>query len=53
MQIVNLSVFKITSKHGGGATSLALQTQVEIKHCTRASALILSVVNEKIQYTAS
>lgn len=37
MQIVNLRVFKITSKHEGGATPAALQ----IKHCAGASFLIL------------
>lgn len=53
MRIANLSVLKITSKHGGGATSLALQTQVEIKHCTGASALIVGGVHEQNQCTAS
>lgn len=53
MQIVNLSVFKITSKHEGGATPPALQTQGEIKRCAGASALIVSEVHDKIQCTAS
>lgn len=49
VQIVNLSVFKITSKHEGGATPAALQ----IKHCAGASSLIVSGVHDKIQCTVS
>lgn len=53
MQIGNLSVLKIPSKHEGGVTPSALQTQEEIKHCTGASALIVSGGQAKIQCIVS